>query len=100
MSSATVPIGMTVGYVRVSTQEQEGLQRDALEKAGCERLFVDTASGTLGSRPALDAMLEHLRPGDTVVVWRLDRLGRSLWHLIGLVGGVEARGVQLRSLTE
>ena len=101
MSSATVPTGMVVGYVRISTQEQgEALQRDALEKVGCERLFVDTASGTVGSRPALDAMLEHLRPGDTVVVWRLDRLGRSLRHLIGLVGDLEGRGVQLRSLTE
>ncbi len=98
MSTAT---GMTIGYARVSTDDQdEALQRDALEKAGCERLFVDTASGTLGSRPALDAMLERLRPGDTVVVWRLDRLGRSLRHLISLVGDLEARGVQLRSLTE
>ena len=98
MSSAT---GMTIGYIRVSTQEQdEALQRDALDAVGCERLFVDKASGALGSRPALDAMLAQLRAGDVIVVWRLDRLGRSLRHLIDVVADLESRGVQLRSLTE
>jgi hypothetical protein len=68
-----------IGFARVSTLEQdEGLQRDALAAVGCKQLFVDKASGSLDSRPALDAMLDQLRPGDTVVVWRLDRLGRSL----------------------
>ncbi len=85
----------------VSTQEQdEALQRDALDAVGCERLFVDKASGALDSRPALDAMLDQLRAGDLVVVWRLDRLGRSLRHLIDVVADLESRGVQLRSLTE
>ena len=65
---------MIFGYARVSTLEQdESLQRDALTAAGCERIFVDKASGKLPSRPALDRMLEQLRPGDTVVIWRLDR---------------------------
>ena len=91
--------GMTFGYARVSTVDQdEALQRHAL--AGCDRLFVDKASGALASRPALDEMLAQLRTGDTVVVWRLDRLGRSLRNLIDVVGGLEARGVALRSLTE
>ncbi len=90
-----------MGYARVSTLEQdESLQHDALTAAGCQRIFVDKASGRLESRPALDAMLEHLRPGDTVVVWRLDRLGRSLRHLIDIFGDLEQRGVTVRSLTE
>ena len=100
MSNETAT-GMTIGYIRVSTQEQdEALQRDALEAAGCERLFVDRASGAITSRPALDAMLEQLRAGDVVVVWRLDRLGRSLRHLIDVVNDLQSHGVQLRSLTE
>ena len=90
-----------MGYARVSTLEQdESLQRDALAAAGCQRIFVDKASGRLESRPALDALLEHLRPGDTVVIWRLDRLGRSLRHLIDIFGALEQRGVTVRSLTE
>ena len=91
--------GMTFGYARVSTVDQdEALQRDAL--AGCDRLFVDKASGALASRPALDDMLSQLRPGDTVVVWRLDRLGRSLKNLIEIFADLDARGVAVRSLTE
>jgi DNA invertase Pin-like site-specific DNA recombinase len=90
-----------IGYARVSTLEQdEALQHDALTAAGCERVFVDKASGKLEHRPALDAMLEQLRPGDSVTVWRLDRLGRSLRHLIDVVADLEARGVAFRSLME
>ena len=90
-----------IGYARVSTlQQDEALQRDALHVAGVDRIFVDKASGKLESRPALDDLLAQARPGDTVVVWRLDRLGRSLKHLIDLVGTLEARGVAFVSLTE
>lgn len=100
MSSATPP-GMAFGYARVSTtQQDEALQRDALEAVGVDRIYVDHASGAAQSRPALDEMLGQLRPGDVVVIWRLDRLGRSLRHLIDLVADLEGRGVGLRSLTE
>ncbi|HEY5185528.1 MAG TPA: recombinase family protein [Actinomycetes bacterium] len=98
MSSAT---GMSFGYARVSTTEQdEALQRDALAAAGVSKMFVDRISGSLQHRPALDELLGQLRAGDTVVVWRLDRLGRSLRHLVELVGELEQQGVGLRSLTE
>lgn len=97
----TTATGYKVGYARVSTIEQdEALQRDALDAAGCERVFVDRASGKLAHRPALDSMLEQLRSGDTVIVWRLDRLGRSLRNLIDLVSEFESRGVGFVSLTE
>jgi DNA invertase Pin-like site-specific DNA recombinase len=90
-----------VGYARVSTLDQDdAMQRDALAAAGCERVFVDKASGKLDHRPGLDSMLEQLRPGDSVVVWRLDRLGRSLRNLIDLVSELESRGVGFVSLTE
>ncbi len=81
-------------------QQDEGLQRDALQTAGCERIFVDKASGKLESRPALDDLLAQVRRGDTVVVWRLERLGRSLKHLIETVQDLEQRGVAFVSLTE
>ena len=90
-----------IGYARISTTDQDpALQLDALESAGCIKVFSDTASGSLDRRPELDRMLDQLRPGDTVVVWRLDRLGRSLKHLIALVESLEARDVGFRSLTE
>jgi len=93
--------GYNIGYARVSTLEQdEALQHDALTAAGCQRVFVDKASGKLEHRPALDAMLEQLRPGDSVTVWRLDRLGRSLRHLIDVVADLERMDVTFRSLTE
>ena len=93
--------GYRIGYARVSTLEQdEALQHDALTAAGCQRVFVDKASGKLEHRPALDAMMEQLRPGDSVTVWRLDRLGRSLRHLIDVVADLESRSVTFRSLTE
>lgn len=97
----TTAAGYKIGYARVSTLEQaEALQHDALAGAGCERVFVDKASGKLDHRPGLDAMLEQLRRGDTVVVWRLDRLGRSLRNLIDLVSEFESRDVGFVSLTE
>ncbi len=90
-----------IGYARVSTAEQDtALQTDALHKAGCERVFEDTASGAKADRPGLADVLAYLRDGDVLVVWRLDRLGRSLPHLIETVGKLEARGVGFRSLTE
>lgn len=90
-----------LGYARVSTMQQdETLQLDALEAAGCDRVFVDHASGKLESRPALDDLLDRTRAGDTVVVWRLDRVGRSLKPLIEVVGELERREVAFVSLTE
>ena len=90
---------MLVGYARISTADQTlGLQRDALTAAGCERLFSDTASGSRADRPGLDDALDFLRPGDALVVWRLDRLGRSLRHLIDPLGGLDQRGIGFRSL--
>ena len=101
MSTETSSPGLRFGYARVSTIEQnEDLQQDALRDAGCERVFVDKASGKLEHRPGLDQMLEHVRAGDTVVVWRLDRLGRSLRNLIEIVRELELRKVALLSLTE
>ena len=101
MSTETRPNHSLLGYARVSTLEQdEALQVDALQRAGCGRIFTDKASGKLEHRPQLDALLQQLRPGDTVVVWRLDRLGRSLRHLIDTVQELEGRGVAFRSLTE
>ena len=92
---------MLIGYARVSTDDQLlDLQRDALDKAGCERVFEDTASGAKAERVGLTALLATLRKGDTVVIWRLDRLGRSLKDLIRLVEQLDAIGVGLRSLQE
>jgi DNA invertase Pin-like site-specific DNA recombinase len=99
--STEKPAGMTFGYARVSTLEQdEALQRDALDKAGVDRILVDKVSGATASRPALGGLLSQLRPGDAVVVWRLDRLGRSLRHLIELFELFEGKGVTVRSLSE
>ena len=101
MSNETQPQGMVFGYSRVSTTEQDqALQEDALTKAGVDQIFTDTASGAKTSRPALDQLLSKLRSGDTVVVWRLDRLGRSLRHLIDVFSDLESKGVAIRSLTE
>lgn len=92
---------MLIGYARVSTQDQNlDLQRDALKAAGCEKLFEDRVSGAATVRFGLDAAIEALRKGDTLVVWRLDRLGRTLSHLISTVHELGARGVGFRSLTE
>ena len=89
-----------IGYARVSTAEQDtGLQTDALRTAGCARIFEDTVSGSKADRPGLAEALAYLREGDVLAVWRLDRLGRSLPHLIETIAGLEARGVGFRSLT-
>ncbi len=85
----------------MSTAEQNAhLQTDELSSAGCYEVFVDHASGVLDRRPELEKVLERLRPGDTLVVWRLDRLGRSLRHLIDTVTALDERGVGFRSLRE
>jgi len=90
-----------LGYARVSTTAQDpALQLDALTAAGCYRVWADTASGALTARPALDDVLERLGPGDVLVVWRLDRLARSLRHLLQLIDDLTSRGVGFRSLTE
>lgn len=90
-----------IGYARVSTIEQNpALQHDALTAAGAVRIFTDHASGATTTRPQLGAALDFLRDGDVLAVWRIDRLGRSVADLVSLVGDLEARGVQFRSLTE
>ena len=90
-----------IGYAWVSTAEQDtASQTDALRKAGCERIFEDTVSGIKAERHGLAAALAYLRDGDVLTVWRLDRLGRSLPHLIETISALEARGVGFRSLTE
>jgi DNA invertase Pin-like site-specific DNA recombinase len=92
---------MLVGYARVSTQDQNpALQLDALKAAGCEKLFVEKASGAQRDRPELLAALDYLRAGDSLVVWKLDRLARSLKQLIETVELLESRSIGLRSLTE
>ncbi len=92
---------MLIGYARVSTLEQSlNLQIDALTKAGCKEVFEDTASGSKSDRAGLDKLLKYIRPGDTVVVWKLDRLGRSLKHLIELVQMFNDRGIGFKSLQE
>jgi DNA invertase Pin-like site-specific DNA recombinase len=94
-------MGDLLGYARVSTTEQKAhLQTDALKAAGCVRVWTDKASGALDHRPQLDRVLDHLRHGDTLAVWRLDRLGRSLPHLIATVTDLAAHDVGFRSLTE
>jgi len=92
---------MLIGYARVSTQDQNlDLQREALNQAGCKRVFEDKVSGTRAERPGLIKVLEMLREGDTLVVWKLDRLGRSVKQLVDLVGELRKQGVQFKSLTD
>ena len=92
---------MLIGYARVSTQEQSlDLQRDALTRAGCERIFSDQASGAKTQRPGLAETLSHLRAGDVLVIWKLDRRGRSVKGLVDLVGDLAGRGVPFKSLTD
>lgn len=92
---------MLLGYARVSTADQTlDLQRDALLEAGCERVYADVASGARTERPELARLLESARDGDVLVVWKLDRVGRSLKHLVGLVAELEQRGVGLRVLQD
>ena len=92
---------MKIGYVRVSKQEQnEELQIDALKEAGCDKWFLDKMTGSKAERKGLTEALAYLRPGDTFVVWKLDRAGRSLTHLIELLKGLKERGIEFISLTE
>ncbi|MDW3651883.1 MAG: recombinase family protein [Bacteroidia bacterium] len=92
---------MLIGYARVSTDDQNlSLQKDALGQAGCEKIFEDHQSGATASRPGLDQALAYLRTGDTLVVWRLDRLSRSLKDLIEMVNTLEEKQIQLKSLQE
>lgn len=92
---------MKIGYVRVSTQLQNlDLQEKSLKDAGCHKIVTDVASGKNTTRPGLNQLREILRPGDTLVVWRLDRLGRSLTHLIKFVGELEKEGIGFKSVQE
>src|ERR687895_2056759 len=92
---------MLIGYARVSTHDRTlNLQRDALQQAGCDKIFTDTASGAKTERKGLDAALAYVRKGDILVVWRLDRLGRSLPHLITTMTSLEEQGIGFKSLTE
>ena len=92
---------MRIGYARVSTPEQScTLQREALEQSGCGKMFQEVASGAKAARPALTAALEYVRAGDTLVVWRLDRLGRSLGQLMALMQTLQSRQIGFHSLVE
>jgi len=96
-------MGRTIGYARVSTGEQDvSLQLDALHQAGCPegQIFLDVASGTSTTRPGLEACLRTLAPGDTLIVWRLDRLGRSMLHLVTVIAELGQRRVGFRSLCD
>jgi len=92
---------MIIGYIRVSRDKQTtALQEDAIQKAKCQRTFVDKMSGVRDDRPEFLKMLEMARPGDVIVVWRLDRLGRSLRQLIETVNQMSERGIELKSIKE
>ena len=92
---------MLIGYARVSTQDQNlELQIQALRLAGCERIYEDKVSGTRAERPGLTQALEMLRPDDSLVVWKLDRLGRSVKHLVDLVNGLHEKGIHFKSVTD
>lgn len=92
---------MDIGYARVSTLDQRSdLQLDALKDAGCQEIYTERFTGSVRDRPELDSCLRSLREGDTLVVWRLDRLGRSLKDLVDIITDLEQRGVAFRSVTE
>ncbi len=92
---------MLIGYARVSTADQTiNLQQDALEQADCSKIFTDTISGAKTERVGLEQALAYVRPGDMLVVWRLDRLGRSLKHLIETITALHDRGIGFKSITE
>lgn len=92
---------MKIGYARVSTADQSlNLQIDALRKAGCKKIYKETASGAKAERPELTKLLNDLREGDALIVWKLDRLGRSLRHLVVLLDDFATRGIALKSLND
>jgi DNA invertase Pin-like site-specific DNA recombinase len=92
---------MFIGYARVSTQDQNlELQIEALNKSGCQKIYDDKISGSQKNRPGLDKAIEMLRSGDTLVVWKLDRLGRSVKNLVTLVNDLEKEGIHFKSLTD
>lgn len=94
-------IRMMIGYARVSTQDQNlDLQTEALTRAGCEKIYEDKISGIRAERPGLTRALEMLREGDTLVVWKLDRMGRSVKQLVDMVGELHKQGIQFKSLTD
>lgn len=98
---AAAATSLLIGYARVSTEDQKlDLQKDALVNAGCDRIFEDRASGARTERPGLREALSHLRRGDTLVIWKLDRLGRTTHQLVGLLEQFEQDGVKLRSLQD
>lgn len=107
MSSYTIPPqnskgeAMKIGYARVSTADQHlRMQEDALKSAGCEEIYTDVVSGVKSQRPGLDKALSYLREGDTLVVWKLDRLGRSIQHLIQTVNALQNKKISFKSLQE
>lgn len=92
---------MLIGYARVSTSEQNlNLQVDALKKAGCEQVFTDEVSGAAAMKSGLNAAIAYLREGDVLVVWKLDRLGRTVKGLVEMADLLKTRGIQFRSLTD
>jgi DNA invertase Pin-like site-specific DNA recombinase len=94
-------MGRLIGYVRVSTGDQDlNMQMDELKAAGCAQLYTDKASGTKNERPGLDKCLSTLQSGDTLVVWRLDRLGRSMQHLVSVITDLKKRNVGFKSLRD
>ena len=94
-------MGKKIGYARVSTGDQDlNLQVRELKAAGCKQVFTDRVSGSKNERPGLDACLKTLKKGDTLVVWRLDRLGRSMQHLVNVVADLKGRGVGFKSLRD
>ena len=96
-------LGQLIGYARVSTNGQElQLQLDALQKAGCskKKIYTDKVSGSKSARPGLDKCLQELKPGDTLIVWRIDRLGRSVRHLIDVVEDLRQRGIGFKSVCD
>ena len=100
-NDAATATGHKIGYARVSTRDQNlDLQTAALNKVGCTRIFEETMSGAKRARPELEKTLDHARAGDTLVVWKLDRLGRSVKDLVELVGELEKRGVHFQSVTD
>jgi len=92
---------MKIGYARISTKDQNvDLQLDALQKAGCEKIFQEVVSGARAERPVLKQLLDTLRPGDVLVIWKLDRLGRSLKHLVKLINNLREQDIGLQSLND